>query len=65
MSDFKGYISRQHTAWCGACGNWEQVDEQLRAAAEKRFRKMGWKCTKKDGWLCPACWVNYYGKWGK
>jgi hypothetical protein len=55
MGDFKGYISRQYTAWCGVCGNWEQVDELKVAHAMKRFRKMGWSCTKENGWTCPKC----------
>jgi len=55
MGSFRGYISRQHTAWCGVCGNWTQVDEHLKSDAEKRFRKDGWKYTEKSGWTCPRC----------
>lgn len=55
MSDFKGYISRQHTAWCGECGNWELVDEHMKTKAVLIFRKLGWRYTKEHGWTCPKC----------
>jgi hypothetical protein len=55
MGDFRGYISRQYTAWCGGCGNWEQVDEELKSAALKRLVKRGWRQTKENGWVCPRC----------
>jgi hypothetical protein len=55
MGDFRGYISKQYTAWCGECGNWEQVDEELKSAALKRFVKRGWRQTKENGWTCPKC----------
>jgi len=52
---FRGYISRQHTVWCGECGNWEQVDAHLKADAEKLVRRLGWKYIEKSGWSCPEC----------
>ena len=54
-ASFTGYISRQHTVWCGVCGNWVQVDEQLKKDAIQRFRKLGWSYQGKErGWVCPA-----------
>lgn len=52
---FKGYISRQHTVWCGVCSCWEQVDENRKQDAIKRFRRNGWKQTRQHGWLCHHC----------
>lgn len=62
MGDFKGYISRQHTVWCGECGNWEQADEHLAKNAQIRFRRLGWRKTKEQGWLCPGCYKVWKGK---
>lgn len=52
---FKGYISRQHTVWCGGpdCGDWHQEDVHTIADFTRRIRKRGWAHTKKDGWRCP------------
>ncbi len=50
---FCGYISQQHTIWCG-CGRWEQLDEK-REAAIRCWRTGGWKLTKALGWVCPRC----------
>jgi len=52
---FKGYISRQHTVWCGVCGCWWQVDEHLKRDAVKRCRRQGWKQTRENGWVCHHC----------
>lgn len=55
MGDNKGYISREHTMWCGLCCHWDQVAEHYMRSAIKYFRDMGWKKTKENGWVCPKC----------
>ena len=55
MCDFRGYINRQHTIWCGICSNWEQVSEHRKSSAIKAFRGLGWKYTKACGYVCPDC----------
>lgn len=51
----KGRISREHTMWCGRCGNWEQVAVELKSEAIKVFCRSGWKKTKEHGWVCGDC----------
>jgi hypothetical protein len=51
----RGHITREHTMWCGVCGNWEQVAEPTKGIAAKWFRRAGWKNTKENGWTCPTC----------
>lgn len=56
MNDYKGYISREHTIWCGGCSHWHtDAHEPTRAAMARVMRKRGWKNTKANGWLCPSC----------
>lgn len=52
----KGRITREFTAWCGICGEWEQTSESnnIKGAA-KVFARYGWKSTRKTGWICPKC----------
>ncbi len=52
MSEIKGYISSQKTVWCGKCVEWEYIDNT------KNARQLGWKLTKKYGWVCPSCNVS-------
>jgi len=55
MGEFRGYISREHTVWCGVCGNWEQTADGIKKEAERYFRKNGWRYTEENGWTCPKC----------
>jgi hypothetical protein len=52
---FRGYISTQRTCWCGQCGKWVQVDIGNYYKAVAEFRRLGWRWTKKHGWLCLPC----------
>lgn len=51
-----GYISRQHTVFCGVCGNWDREESELKSKCIKVWKKLGWKLTKDRGWLCPNCY---------
>jgi hypothetical protein len=50
-----GYISTQHTVWCGTCDVWEQRDEP---GTKKDFIEAilmrGWKRRKEAKWQCLA-----------
>lgn len=56
MSDRTGFISTEHTVWCGNCMKWEQVSTSRQQFAEKQFRQNGWRKTKKRGWVCKECY---------
>jgi len=47
-----GYISREHTFWCGTCGNWEQFAERHVQVAIVRATARGWMYHPTAGWLC-------------
>jgi hypothetical protein len=52
----RGRITREFTVWCGACLTWEQEgQENTIRQATKRFRKRGWRPTRRKGWMCPTC----------
>ncbi|GEN36118.1 hypothetical protein ADA01nite_35780 [Aneurinibacillus danicus] len=61
VSDFKGYIGKYYTIWCGKCIKWEDVP--VNSYPEKQARKMGWKNTKEYGWLCPDCIAGTTREW--
>jgi hypothetical protein len=50
-----GYISRQHTIWCGTCVLWVQRDLATKTAMVRWAKKVGWRWSKHHGWLCPSC----------
>lgn len=51
-----GYISREHTIWCGACSRWHRnTFEPNKAAMALAMRRLGWIHTKECGWVCPLC----------
>lgn len=57
--DNKGYVTTEHTVWCvgitdATCPNWDQVSGRLKHC-EEIWRKLGWKKTRKYGWICPDC----------
>ncbi len=62
MNEYRGYISREYTAWCGVldeegihCPNWEQTGTCFnKSQAIRKFKRRGWKNTRKYGWVCPA-----------
>jgi len=55
--DGPGYISREHTVWCGNehCGKWDQLAEPKLKDMKAAIREAGWVFTRIDGWLCPNC----------
>lgn len=59
---FRGYVSREHTVWCGICGNWAQLAEPKLPAFRKAVIRMGWKSLRKRGWVCPKCLPNQASK---
>ncbi|ASS66239.1 hypothetical protein [Paenibacillus sp. RUD330] len=58
QTEYKGWISRDFTVWCGGCTEWQQVSTRRETDAAKEFRVHGWKLTKHRGWLCPNCMKN-------
>lgn len=53
-----GKITREHTVWCGVCGNWHQIADERKRVCIRQFRKMGWKNTRDRGWVCNRCLPN-------
>jgi len=51
----KGYINMQRTVWCfkDGCAEWLQLSAHYKAAFIREIRDMGWRCSTKDGWVCP------------
>jgi hypothetical protein len=55
VNDYKGYISTEHTLWCGNCAHWVSESSDTKAVMAFYGRKRGWKKTKEMGWVCPSC----------
>ena len=53
----KGKITKEYTFWCGnqECSCWRQVSGYNKKEAIQEARNLGWKLTKKYGWICPYC----------
>ena len=49
-----GSITTEHTVWCGHpdCVEWLQLSDKK---FSKVIYRLGWRRTKKYGWLCPEC----------
>jgi hypothetical protein len=54
IDGFRGYISIEHTVWCGVCGNWDQRSGKKRRLI-KQWLAAGWKRERARGWVCPKC----------
>lgn len=52
---FRGYISTEHTVWCGRCDVWDQLAEHTLKGTIQEVQKAGWRRSRKYGWLCPDC----------
>lgn len=57
----RGHITREYTVWCAErghkdCPMWVQSSGPL-SAAKSYWRRLGWRFTRADGWLCPGCWT--------
>ena len=55
FNDYPGYISTEHTVWCGGCTEWRSESSRTKTIMAKMMRREGWICTKNHGWLCPEC----------
>ena len=53
----KGHLSPWMFVVCGAIGCDHRVDLQRfeRAQAALELRRLGWRWTAGDGWICPTC----------
>ena len=51
----RGYTTSEKTVWCGRCSNWHQD-----SASQFKITvlNLGWKLTRKFGWLCPRCYLG-------
>ena len=54
-TDEKGSITREFTAWCGRCQEWDQIPAPNMSDAVRSFKRDGWENSRKDGWMCPRC----------
>ncbi len=52
----KGYIGINKTVWCGTCVEWESV------YGRKHAIELGWKQSRKHGWICPLCQCEHKNK---
>jgi hypothetical protein len=51
-----GYISVQHTVWCGTCERWLQLDEGTKKEMILAIKMRGWKRVSNGAvWQCPWC----------
>ena len=55
---YKGYVSTEHTIWCGTCSRMEQVSEPTLRLTHEWAKSVGWKRSKAYGWQCPKCVQN-------
>lgn len=55
-------ITRNYTVWCQLCGHWDEQQDARKPVCVKRWKKFGWKLTKRHGWLCPRCVKEQEGK---
>ncbi len=44
-------ITHEITVWCD-CGEWHQDGARI---CRRTVRRMGWKLTRANGWVCPRC----------
>ena len=58
----RGIITSEFTVWC-YCECWHQEQANNRSEMAKMAKSMGWKYTRKKGWICPGCQKgpNEYG----
>ncbi len=61
MSEFKGYINKYCTVWCGRCIRWDDVP--VNRNPSKQAKLDGWKTSKEFGWLCPECVLGITKDW--
>lgn len=57
-NDYKGYVSKEHTIWCGTCALWVQMPIPTLSRMYKWAKRQGWKRSKAYGWQCPKCIQN-------
>jgi hypothetical protein len=50
-------FSRETTAWCDRCGNWERVSTGSIVNTKKLLRGRNWMFRKNEA-LCPNCAEN-------
>lgn len=55
MNNYKGFISKEYTIWCGNCAEWWQKSIETKKLMIKIVKKAGWKFKNKLGWICPNC----------
>ncbi len=54
--NFKGYISHQgFSITCGGCMKMQYLHVHTRQAASAEAKEQGWRYTRRQGWICPAC----------
>lgn len=59
MAMDKGRITRQHTVWCGGCGNWEAASTRTASQmADIARTELKWRETREYGWVCRECAVK-------
>lgn len=51
----KGRMTTEHTVWCRWCGDYTQEAIPTKHDMAQVVKSQGWKLTKKEGWVCPAC----------
>lgn len=49
-----GFISQQHTIWCGICPEWDQLSGAKKDCL-RAWLMAGWERNKTAGYICPKC----------
>jgi hypothetical protein len=57
MSSVRGCIIATYRVRCGVCGFHEYISPVLdqRRQVVSFILNLGWKYTRRDGWVCPDC----------
>jgi hypothetical protein len=51
----RGHIFVDWWVDCGRCGNSDVLTPDHPYTATEEAQRLGWKKTRKEGWVCPKC----------
>lgn len=57
----KGRIVLDFSVFCG-CGYWDHLNIATKSQAKNATKRIGWKYTQADGYVCPRCQKKGPGK---
>lgn len=51
----RGRIVLTASIFCGRCQRWHDLDAMRKRSAGEQARQIGYRFTRAEGWVCPAC----------